>query len=148
MVALLLLLIAIYLRLGTGRTRASAAETWLVRVPFSLYLGWITVATVANVTSLLDLLGWAGWGISPQVWAVIMLVVGAVIASAVSLRHGDIAYSLVIIWAFLGIAVKQAATPLVAWTALLMAFVVALTLLLGVPRTRRRLRDLPAAVVR
>jgi hypothetical protein len=144
MIALLLLLIAIYLRLGIGRSRAPAAETWLVRVPFSIYLGWITVATVANVTSLLDYLNWGGWGISPEVWAVIMLVVAAIIASAVSLRRGDIAYILVIVWAYVGIAVKQTATPIVAWTAILMAVVVALTLLLGVPRTRRRMRDLTA----
>ena len=144
MLALLLLLIAIYLRLGTGRTRVSAAETWLVRVPFSIYLGWITVATVANVTTLLDYLNWGGWGLSPEAWAIIMLVAAAAIASAVSLTRGDIAYILVIVWAFVGIAVKQAATPVVAWTAILMAVVVALTLIVGVPRTRRRLRNLAA----
>jgi hypothetical protein len=88
--ALLLLLIAIYLSLGTGRTPASLAETWLVRVPFSIYLGWITVATVANVTSLLDYLNWGGWGIGPEVWAVIMLVAGAVIASAVSITRATL----------------------------------------------------------
>ena len=41
MVTLLLLLIAIYLRVGIGRSRVPAAETWVVRVPFSLYLGCI-----------------------------------------------------------------------------------------------------------
>ena len=46
-----------------------------MRVPFSIYLGWITVATVANATSLLDYLGWSGWGIAAEWWAVIMLVV-------------------------------------------------------------------------
>jgi benzodiazapine receptor len=141
MVALLLLLIAIYLRLGIGRTRVSTAETWLVHVPFSIYLGWITVATIANATSLLDYLSWGGWGISPEAWTVIMLVAGAAIASAVSITRGDVAYVLVIVWAFAGIAVKHAATPVVAVTAGLMALVVALTLLIGVPRTRRRLRS-------
>jgi len=145
MVALLLLLIAIYVRLGTGLTRVSTAETWLVRVPFSIYLGWITVATVANVTSLLDYWNWNGWGISPEAWAVIMLVAGAAIASAVSLTRGDVAYVLVIVWAFVGIAVKHADTPIVSVTAALMAVVVALTLLVGVPRTQRRLKSQPAS---
>jgi hypothetical protein len=145
MVALLLLLIAIYLRLGTGLTRVSTAETWLVRVPFSIYLGWITVATIANVTSLLDYWNWNGWGISPEAWAVIMLVAGAAIASAVSLTRGDVAYVLVIVWAFVGIAVKHADTPIVSVTAALMAVVVALTLLVGVPRTQRRLKSQPAS---
>ena len=60
MLVLLGSLIAIYLRLGTGLTQVSRAETWMVRVPFSVYLGWITVATVANATQLLYFLGWNG----------------------------------------------------------------------------------------
>jgi hypothetical protein len=141
MLSLLVLLIVIYLRVGIGDIRVSTAEKWLVQVPFSIYLGWITVATIANVTSLLDYLGWGGWGIAPEVWAVVMLVAGTVIASAVSITRGDIAYVLVIVWAFVGIAVKHSGTPLVAVTAGLMAVVVALTLLIGVPRRRRRLQD-------
>ena len=140
MVALLLLLIAIYLRLGIGRSRVPNAEKWLVRVPFSIYLGWITVATIANVTSLLDYLNWGGWGISPEAWAVVMLIAGAVIASAVSITRGDIAYILVIVWAFVGIAVKHSGTPIVAVTAIVMAVLVALTLLIGVPRARQQMR--------
>jgi benzodiazapine receptor len=142
MFGLLLSLIAVYLRLDIGRVRVSTAEKWLVHIPFSIYLGWITVATIANVTSVLYYLNWNGWGIRPEVWAVIMLVVGACIASAVSISRGDIAYVLVIVWAFAGIAVKHAATPLVAITAGLMALIVVLTLLVGVPRNRQRAQNL------
>lgn len=114
MVVLLALLIAIYLRLGIGQVTVSAVETWFVYVPFSIYLGWVTVATVANVTSVLDYLNWGRWGLSAEIWAVIMLVVGAGIATAVSLTRGDIAYMLVIVWAFVGIAIKHAGTSVVA----------------------------------
>jgi benzodiazapine receptor len=145
MLALLVLLIVIYLRVGIGEMLVPTAEKWLVQVPFSIYLGWITVATVANVTSLLDYLGWGGWGIPAEVWAVIMLVAATVIASAVSITRGDIAYVLVIVWAFAGIAVKHSGTPLVSVTAGVMAVVVALTLLVGVPRRRRRLQGPSAA---
>jgi benzodiazapine receptor len=113
MLALLLLLIAIYLRLGIGRVQVSTAEKWLVHVPFSIYLGWVTVATIANVTSVLDYAGWNGWGISPQAWAAIMLVVASSITSLMLRTRRDIAYTLVIIWAFVGIAVKHAAAPVV-----------------------------------
>jgi hypothetical protein len=135
---LLLSLIAIYLLLDTGRSRVPAAETWLVRVPFSIYLGWITVATIANVTSLLDYLNWGGWGISPEAWTIIMLLAGAIIASAVSITRGDVAYIAVIIWAFIGIAVKHSDTPLVAIPAGFAAGFVLGTLLIGVPRTQQR----------
>jgi hypothetical protein len=141
---LLVLLIIIYLRLGTGRYRVSGAETWLVRVPFSIYLGWITVATVANATSLLDYLNWDGWGFSAETWAVTMLIVAAVIASLVSITRGDIAYVLVIVWAYAGIAVKHSETWIIAVPAIIAAVVVFLTLLIGVPLYSRRLVNQPA----
>jgi hypothetical protein len=138
--ALLLLLIAIYLTLGTGRSRVSSAESWLARVPFSIYLGWITVATIANASSLLVYLNWSGWGIAPEWWAVIMLVVATLIAALVSVTRGDVAYILVIAWAFAGIAVKHISTPLVAGTAAGMAAFALLTLVIGVPLRIRRLQ--------
>ena len=139
--ALLLLLIAIYLLLGTGRTHVRAAETWLVRVPFSVYLGWITVATIANVTSVLEDAGWNGWGIDPVAWAVIMLVVAAVVASLVSITRGDIAYVAVILWAFAGVAVKNSTVMSIVITVWVAGILAALTLLVGVPLARARMRD-------
>jgi hypothetical protein len=137
MVTLLLALIAIYLRLDIGRSRVSVAERWLVQLPFSIYLGWITVATVANVTSLLDYLNWGGWGIAPQVWAVIMLVIAGGIATAVSFTRGDVAYMLVIVWAFAGIGVKQADSALVAGAAWSMTALMAIVLVVGALFHRR-----------
>lgn len=126
MVALLLLLIAVYLRLGIGRTAVPARERWLVRIPFSIYLGWVTVATIANATSLLDYVGWGRWGISPELWTVIMLVIATGITAAVAFTRGDVAYAAVIVWAFAGIAIKHAGTPVVSITAWATAAVVAL----------------------
>jgi hypothetical protein len=143
MLALLLLLTAIYLGLGIGQARVVALEKWLIHVPFSVYLGWITVATIANVTSLLDYLGWNGWGIAPQTWAVIMLVAATAIAAAVSLTRGDVAYVLVIVWAFVGIATKHAGTPVVSITAWITALIVAATLIAGVPLARQRMQAGP-----
>ncbi len=117
MLALLVLLIVCYLRLEIGRSRVQAGERWLVQAPFSIYLGWITVATIANATSLLDYLNWSGWGITPMLWAAIMLATAVVVTGAVWLTRRDVAYALVIIWAFIGIALKHAGTPLVANTA-------------------------------
>lgn len=140
MIVLLLSLIAIYLRVGIGRQRVSNFDKWFIQIPFSIYLGWITVATVANATALLVSLQWDGWRIDPRAWAVIMIIVAAAIASAVSITRGDIGYGLVIIWALIGIAKKHSDTPPVAITAGAMASFVAWTLLIGVQRTRARLR--------
>lgn len=135
MLALLGLLIAIYTRLDIGRASVSTGERWAVHVPFSIYLGWVSVATIANITSTLDYLRWNGWGIGDAVWAVIMLGVATVLTFLVYRTRHDVAFALVIVWAFVGIAVKQAATPLVANSALLLAGAVALLLVFGMVQT-------------
>lgn len=147
MAALLLLLIAIYLRLGTGRTVVTPAERWLVRLPFSIYLGWVSVATIANVTSVLDYLNWGGWGLSPEIWTVIMLLVGAVLAFAMAITRGDVAYCLVIIWAFAGIAVKHSGTPQVATAAWIAVGLVVLALVVGLLLNRRSGQQSTPAVI-
>jgi benzodiazapine receptor len=126
MVSLLATLIAIYLLLRAGRAEVTAAEVWMVRVPFSIYLGWITVATIANATDVLYDLRWDGWGISGEVWAVILLAVATLITAVMLVTRKDIAYAAVIVWAFAGIAVKQSASPVVATSAIVAAVVVAL----------------------
>lgn len=138
MLALLGLLITIYLRLGIGRSKVPLAEKWLVRIPISVYLGWVTVATIANATSLLEYWNWSGWGIGDQAWAVIMLAASVLIASAMSLTRGDIAYMLVIVWAFVGIAVKHAGTQAVAIAAWVATALVILMLVVGAVRNARQ----------
>lgn len=144
MLLLLLSLILIYLRLGIGRAEFSTAEKWCVQATFSVYLGWVTVATIANVTSVLDYVNWSGWGIGPQAWTVIMLIIGAGIATAMGLTRGDAAYMLVIIWAFVGIAVKHASAPVVAIAAWASAALVVLAMAAMAAMAARR-RRLPFA---
>jgi translocator protein len=124
MVALLLALVVIYRRLAAGRQAADAAERWAVHLPFSIYLGWVTVATVANTSIVLYDWGWRGGPIAEPVWAVLMLLVTAALTFLVLWRERDVAYALVIVWAAVGIAVKQTDSSLVAGTALLVAVVV------------------------
>jgi len=131
MFSLLLLLVAIYERLRIGRAEVTPGEKWLVHVPFSIYLGWVTVASIANVTSVLDDLNWGGWGISPEAWTVIMLMAATGIAWAVSLTRGDVAYMLVIAWAFAGIGVKHSSNPTVAGAAWAATALVAIGLVVG-----------------
>jgi benzodiazapine receptor len=125
MVGLLVTLIAIYLLLGIGRAEVPAAERWLVHLPFSIYMGWITVATIANATDVLYDLGWDGWGIGGETWAVVLLVVATLITAAVLATRRDLAYAAVIVWAFVGIAVKQSGSPVVATAAVVTAGMVA-----------------------
>lgn len=120
MLILLVSLLVIYTRLQVGANAPSNIERWTVNFPFSLYLGWITVATIANVTSLLDYLKWNAWGIAPEVWTAIMLVVAVIVAGLMFATRRDSTYLLVLVWAFVGIALKHSAVPTVttaAWVA-------------------------------
>lgn len=121
MLTLLGSLIVIYLRLDIGRRAVSAAERWLAHVPFSVYLGWVTVATIANVSVVLVDAGWSGWGLSAEVWTVIMLGVASALMVVVNVLRADVGYSLVLVWAFYGIFVARPQGSLVATAALVAA---------------------------
>jgi len=126
MLTLLATLIVIYIRLQIGVKAPSTVERWTINFPFSLYLGWITVATIANVTSLLDHLKWNGWGIAPEIWTVIMLAAAVIIAGLMLLSRRDSTYLLVLVWAFVGIALKHSTVPTVTTAAWVSAGLVAL----------------------
>ena len=111
MFLLLSTLILIYLRLGVGKSKATIREKLAVHLPFSVYLGWITIASIANVAVTLVSVGWAGFGISQATWATLVVVVALLISILVLVTRRDLAYALVIIWALVGIATKQSGTP-------------------------------------
>ena len=106
MATLLAALLFIYTGLEIGKSTATTLERWLVRVPFSVYLGWITVATIANTADVLDYIQWGQFGISDETWMVIILVVVVAIAWAMSIIRKDLAYLAVLLWALAGIGVK------------------------------------------
>ncbi len=83
------------------------AERMLIRNPFAVYFGWISVATIANITTWLVSIKWDGWGIKPDIWTIIMLIVGALLGIVVMYRNMNCAYGLVFIWAFYGILAKH-----------------------------------------
>ena len=117
MLTLLGLLIASYLRLDVNRTTVSRAEWWSVDLPFSVYLGWITVAAVANVTDWLYSINWSGFGIATPTWAIIMIAVASVLGLLMAFTRRDVGYLSVLVWSFAGIAVKQVTAPSVATAA-------------------------------
>ncbi len=109
MLILLGTLIAIYLRLGIGKSNASKTEKYLVHLPFSVYLGWITIATIANTTALLVDIKWNTFGFSEQFWTVAVIIVGIAIALVLLRKRNDIFFCLVVDWALLGILIKRLA---------------------------------------
>jgi len=109
MFALLLSLILIYLRLDIGRGSPARMERLWVHLPFSVYLGWITVAPIANVVAALVSINWNGLGFGEVTWTVIVTAVAVALTVVNTFTRRDLGYALVIVWALGGIIVKQMA---------------------------------------
>ncbi|MFX1558324.1 MAG: hypothetical protein ACFFC9_13810, partial [Promethearchaeota archaeon] len=127
MIVLLIMLILIYTRLNIGKTKFSTTEKLTVQIPFSIYLGWITVATIANVTAVLvDTLGVPSFGTAAEIWTILVIVVAVAITYIILFLRRDVSYSLVIVWALLGIYIKQSVLNLTVATTALIALIVVL----------------------
>ena len=124
MFVLLASLIFIYIRLQIGRSAVTMREKLGVHVPFSVYLGWITVASIANVAAAAVSLDLDGLGLGEVTWAVLVIAIALLITLGVIVTRRDIAYSLVIIWALVGIALKQSSNQSIVWSAGVSAVVI------------------------
>jgi hypothetical protein len=106
MLVLLGSLIYTYVVLGIGKIQVSKGMKYAVHLTFSVYLGWITVATIANITDALFAKNWNGFGIDGAIWAALLIIIAGILASIVMFTRRDLAYCLVIVWALVGIAAK------------------------------------------
>lgn len=122
---LLISLMGIYLKLGVGLQKHDLTEKLLVAMPFGIYLGWATVAVVANVSQALYFIGWRGQPLTDVAWTVIMLAIASLLGVLMIFLRKEIAYPLVLVWAFVGIWIKHGGTPAVATTALVAAILLA-----------------------
>jgi len=75
--------------------------------PFCLYSGWITVALIADTAAWLTKIHWSGFGISGISWAVIMILVAAIINLGVTWIRNMREFALVGSWALIAIAVAN-----------------------------------------
>lgn len=135
MLAILASLMVIWLRLKSSRSLVSRAELWTTHLPFSLYLGWITVATVANAAILLMSWQWDGGPLSPVAWTLLMLAVAAALGLLFVLRERDYTCTGVLVWALAGIAVKQEVATVV-WTAAALALLLVAAGVVSAARSR------------
>jgi hypothetical protein len=113
MLTLLISLLFTYEGLRKKNDDPTPSEFWFASVPFSIYLGWISVATIANFSNVLYYYGWNQFGISAEAWMLIILAVVVALAWAMSIRRQDVAYLMVLLWAIFGITVKFPAVEIV-----------------------------------
>jgi hypothetical protein len=91
----------------------SWADRWLVALPLGLLFGWITAANVVSFNDTLVEFGILGSGVGGALVGAFLLLVGAVLASAMILVSGVgtlqslLAYATAVLWALAGVVVKQ-----------------------------------------
>lgn len=141
MIVLLVSLAVLYVR--TRAVRQSG--TWAMRVfvsgTFSIYLGWISVATIVNIAVALYRLNWNGWGLSEAQWAIVLLVIAGGLAFYIAYRYRDVAYGGVIAWASYAVAVNQEVIyPDVAWVAKIIAGLIVVNAVFVLWKSRRSVK--------
>ncbi|HPK14131.1 MAG TPA: tryptophan-rich sensory protein [Candidatus Paceibacterota bacterium] len=93
--------------------REEKLDNWqklLVKTPFSVYLGWISVATIANFVVLMKSLNFSMLANNHVCFTILMLSIGAIVGLFVLIKKKDMLYGLVFIWAYLGIYIKHTGT--------------------------------------
>ncbi|CAM4130812.1 TspO/MBR family protein [Saccharibacillus endophyticus] len=127
MLLFLVTLILIYLRTRLDNERLEVLDILFVKVPFSMYLGWISVATIVNISALFAKHDFGTFGLGDAGWAIVMVIVAALLAFAIGFRFRDGVYPLVFAWALYAISVEQSdASQAVSTAALVTSIVVAL----------------------
>lgn len=124
MLGLLVTLITIFLILEKQTTKGFADYAF-IKLPFTIYLAWICVATIANLSTALVSENWNGAFLSEVNWTIVLMGIATVLAFYITLRFIKPAFSAVVIWALVGIFLRWKGTEynLIASSAIIMTIV-------------------------
>lgn len=106
MLAFLVILIVLASKVQLGKKLWTWKEKLFVQVPFSLYLGWISVATIANISTRLVNIQRSMRGMTPIFRTILMIIIAAVLALIALYKKYNIIFALVVVRAFIGIIIK------------------------------------------
>ncbi|MFN8309468.1 MAG: hypothetical protein U0T73_05845 [Chitinophagales bacterium] len=98
----------IYMLIVARRLAAQRQIHEAVVTPFSIYGGWVSVASIANTAIYLVSIGWHGEPLTEPIVTIILLVVALLLAVITGFRLYDFLYPLVIAWAAIAIYVENA----------------------------------------
>jgi hypothetical protein len=95
-------LVAIELALRNDARRGG--DYWLVRLPYAINFGWMTVVLVLGTTRFLVSAGYDGSPLSPLLWSYVLVVLITMIGVAVLLVRGNEPFALAVAWGLVAIA--------------------------------------------
>lgn len=106
MLLILFSLIRIAILLVQDNSMRRKEKGWQ-KIPFGLYLGWISVATIVNVAVLWKYGSIPLFGLDEMSWLMFMLAIGFLLAILISHKIRNGVYALVFVWAYLAIGFKE-----------------------------------------
>ena len=100
-------LIKIDHQIRTMKNEGVEINYWIESFVFSIYYGWITLATVLNIAAALKFYDWDGWGIPELYWSLIILSITVLIITKLFRSYHDSAFMTVGVWAFFALALRH-----------------------------------------
>lgn len=131
MLSLLVTLIRIHGEIRKNTTGLTWNDKYITFPAFSIYLGWISVATIANIVAWTVSINWGGFGFSPIHWTITMIVVATLLGTIILVKYRDIFFNLVILWALYGIMSKRLSVDPIAFASIVTTTQVCMAFLLG-----------------
>ena len=107
----------------------SRRNYYFIVLPFVVYLAWICVATIANAAALLTAYDWQGGFASPVAWAVIMMIIAALLAIFITTKFYKPAFAFIVAWAIGGILARWSGSDytLIIYTATFLVLTLVIT---------------------
>lgn len=107
-------LVAIEVAIGARRHGLGTRDRWLVRGPFAVNLGWVSVALVLSTASVLEgVAGWSGEPVGAVGLGVLAVLALAAIALLMLALRDNAFFGAVALWALVAIAVGSDARAIV-----------------------------------
>ena len=100
-------LIKIDHQIRTMKNEGVEINYWIESFVFSIYYGWVTLATVLNIAVALKFYDWDGWGIPELYWSLIILSITVLIITKLFRSYHDSAFMTVGVWAFFALALRH-----------------------------------------
>jgi hypothetical protein len=99
------------------RKSMSTTHRYFFQVPFSLYFGWIAVASMVNFAAFFVSIDLTFLTSRPELFAVMLLAVGALLSLFLLLTQHDYIFNFAVVWAYVAIWVASAESDLVMYMA-------------------------------
>ncbi len=94
-------------RIESKEIATDLPQKWLLQSAFGIYLGWICIATIANITTFLVSIEFNKLGLTDTFWTGAVIGVGSITAAMLVVRYKNIYIGLAVIWALVGIVIRQ-----------------------------------------